>query len=66
MSYRSSNSLNTFIEKKDIYLVKGELKRCGRCGSIIHGRSDGNDCRNCKKQDDLVLEVKAMAETVSK
>lgn len=65
LSYRSFNSLKTFTGKKDIFLVRDESKRCACCGSIIHGSGEVN-CQNCKKQENISLEVRAMAEIISK
>ncbi len=66
LSYLSRSSLKTFIEKKDIFLVKGRSKRCKSCGSIFLDRNGELNCTNCRKHESLGLEVKAMADTISK
>ncbi len=66
LSYLPLGSLKTFIEKKDIFLVKGRSKRCARCGSTFLDRNGELNCINCRKQESLGLEVRALADTISK
>ena len=61
LSYSPFNSLKTFIEKKDNFLVNAESKKCTYCGSIFNDRNGELICMNCKKQESLGLDIRALA-----
>jgi ferredoxin len=66
ISYKSFNSIKTFVEEKNNFLIRGKSKRCLSCNSMFLDRDKETLCTNCKKSAEVKEDIRGMLESISK
>ncbi|MHB8280366.1 MAG: indolepyruvate ferredoxin oxidoreductase subunit alpha, partial [Candidatus Humimicrobiaceae bacterium] len=65
IKYLLKNNIRVFIEEKDIFLVKGQLKRCLSCNSLILDNSEEIKCINCRKTEIINKDIRELLKTMN-
>jgi len=66
ISYKSFNSIKTFVEEKNNFLIRGKSKRCLSCNSMFLDRDEETLCTNCKKSGEIKKDIRGILESISK
>ena len=65
ISYKSFNSIKTFAEEKNTFLIRGMSKRCLSCNSMFLDRDEETLCTNCRKSEEIKGDIRGILETIS-